>query len=456
VAAAVAVPVLWGGGFSAASRVAFSLLAAGALVEAVRVDPRACAAAARHPVALALAGLAAAGAVSAAWSLAGPADTLRWALVVAGYGALLVAAAALSGRPGGAAFLATVLCACAAAAAAAGLVGVVARSQPLAYRVGGSWLAAGTLEYPAGLALLQVCALPALLRGMQGDRGWATGLAGLCAGMSMCVLALSGSRLAVALAALVAATTIAVPSLARCRRRREAAMAAAVLALAAAAAALALGGYAAPRAQGGGGTRLLAVIAIPAILAAAWPRLRALSRSRSRRADRAPARFPTALALAAAAALVAAGLLLAAAERPSGPAVEASGGFDAGRHIQWEAALDAFGEAPLKGWGSDSYLPASAPYQGAAPVRYAHDLPLEAAAELGILGGALALALYLGAGLAAWRSRGSLAGWLFGPAALAFLLANLVDWPWHLAGLGAVWAASMGAVIRAGEETGRY
>jgi hypothetical protein len=39
--------------------------------------------------------------------------------------------------------------------------------------------------------------------------------------------------------------------------------------------------------------------------------------------------------------------------------------------------------------------------------------------------------------------------WLLGPAVGAFLVANLFDWPWHLAGLGAVWAAAAGGLMAA-------
>jgi hypothetical protein len=35
----------------------------------------------------------------------------------------------------------------------------------------------------------------------------------------------------------------------------------------------------------------------------------------------------------------------------------------------------------------------------------------------------------------------------FGPTVVAFLLANLIDWPWHLAGSGAVWAAALGGLL---------
>jgi hypothetical protein len=59
----------------------------------------------------------------------------------------------------------------------------------------------------------------------------------------------------------------------------------------------------------------------------------------------------------------------------------------------------------------------------------------------------LALALY-GFGLeAVWRRRRGLAAWLLAPAAVAFLAANLIDWPWHLGGSGAVWALALGGLL---------
>ncbi|HEX9417137.1 MAG TPA: hypothetical protein VF895_10570, partial [Gaiellaceae bacterium] len=78
--------------------------------------------------------------------------------------------------------------------------------------------------------------------------------------------------------------------------------------------------------------------------------------------------------------------------------------------------------------------------------RFAHDLPLELGVELGILGLLLGIALYVAAGRALWRTRGSPALWLLGPAVAAFLLSNLVDWPWHLAGAGAVFALALGSL----------
>jgi O-antigen ligase len=83
-------------------------------------------------------------------------------------------------------------------------------------------------------------------------------------------------------------------------------------------------------------------------------------------------------------------------------------------------------------------------------VLYAHGLPLELWAELGIAGAVAALALYAAAVAALVRARRSTALWLAGVGVAAFLLSNLVDFPWHLAGAGAVWALGLGVVIAAG------
>jgi O-antigen ligase len=132
-----------------------------------------------------------------------------------------------------------------------------------------------------------------------------------------------------------------------------------------------------------------------------------------------------------------------------GAGAERDGGFWHGRLQTWKAAVETAADRPLAGAGADAFLAASARHQRAGPVRFAHDLPLELAAELGVAGLLLGVALYVTAGAAVWRARASRAAWLLGPAVLAFLAAGLVDWPWHLAGSGAVWAASLGALVGA-------
>ena len=39
------------------------------------------------------------------------------------------------------------------------------------------------------------------------------------------------------------------------------------------------------------------------------------------------------------------------------------------------------------------------------------------------------------------------AAWLLAPAVAAFPLANLLDWPWALAGAGVLWAVALGGLL---------
>jgi O-antigen ligase len=155
------------------------------------------------------------------------------------------------------------------------------------------------------------------------------------------------------------------------------------------------------------------------------------------------ARLRVALPIAAAVALAAGGLAFGtAAGQGAGP----STGLLHGRASTWRAAVETFADRPLEGAGADAFLAGSARHQGGQTVVFAHDLPLELAAELGVGGLALALALYAATGRALWRARGTAAATLLGPSAAAFLVAGLVDWPWHLAGSGAIWAVSIGGL----------
>jgi O-antigen ligase len=180
----------------------------------------------------------------------------------------------------------------------------------------------------------------------------------------------------------------------------------------------------------------------------------ALARERERRrqvAGRSPASGRPILvvaAIAVAAALAGSLAFGTAAGRGAGPAA----GFLHGRSDTWRAAVETFADHPLYGAGADAFLAGSIRHQGGQTVVFAHDLPLELAAELGIAGLLLALALYAATGAALWRARGSPAAWLLGPAAAAFLVASLVDWPWHLAGSGAIWAMAAGGLCGQGKK----
>jgi O-antigen ligase len=114
----------------------------------------------------------------------------------------------------------------------------------------------------------------------------------------------------------------------------------------------------------------------------------------------------------------------------------------------WHAGLDAAARRPLAGSGSATFLQATVldqPGHG-RQTRFAHDLPLELWVELGALGLALGLGLYASCTRALWRARVTPALWLAGPAVGAFLVSNTVDWTWHLAGVGALFALALGAL----------
>jgi O-antigen ligase len=178
-------------------------------------------------------------------------------------------------------------------------------------------------------------------------------------------------------------------------------------------------------------------LAMAIVVVGLWAAARARPPARRPRPRRLPALGrPTAwLAAVLAVALVAGGFAFGTA-----------GDFLHGRASTWGAAIQTFADRPLAGAGADAFLAGSITHQDGATTVFAHNLPLELAAELGVAGFALAIALYAMTVKALWRARGTKAAALLGPAAAAFLLASLLDWPWHLAGSGAIWALSIGAI----------
>lgn len=192
------------------------------------------------------------------------------------------------------------------------------------------------------------------------------------------------------------------------------------------------------RSSAHGWERLVDVAVVCAGAAGVWAAARPLigARELSRRWARGLA-LATGIAIVAAAAVLIAGL----GQRGGG------GGLAHGRPAQWHDAIQTAVDRPILGSGADTYFAASRKHQGATASRYAHDLPLESWAELGLLGVAATLALYGAVGLAAWRARAGPAAWLLGPAAVTFLVTNLLDWPWHLAGAGALWALAVGGLL---------
>lgn len=448
---AIAIAVLDRGGFTTAGKVAFASTAVLAAAAGLLHGRRAAVRAALSPFAGVLLALALLGALSSLWTVGFPEDALTWALLPAGYGALAIAVAAASSADSGArtrqAVLAA-LCACAAVSGFAGLVGAATFSEPLAFRPTGAWRPAGTLEYTPALALLMVFALPALLRALcaRGRIAWAVAPPAVVAGA---VLGLSHSRVGVAMALVVAAAAVAVPARTVRARRHDAIAAVALVVLAGVGARACLGG-AVPAGAEPQAWRLAVVISACACAPIAWIALRRLSRNAA----------PLLLA-ASVAALIAAGSIagfagsaaLRTEQRPQASLARHKAERPIhddllhGRGALWQASLTAFGRRPLAGHGAGAVLTATLDLQSRPLTVYVHDLPLELAVELGLLGALLAIALYLVVARGCWRARRRTDAWLLAVPALAFLLANLVDWSWHIAGLGAPWAAGAAVLL---------
>ncbi len=443
-ATAVAVAVFVDGGFGITSRALFAATAGAALLLAVLAEPDRALRAARTLPVLALGALALATAISAAWTVGEPVKALRWSVVIAGYGALAVAAATIAANRAGINALAATIAGTAVIAGLAGLAGIAFRSQPLALHMGGEWQAAGPFEYQPALAWLEVAAMPILLAAMVRARRPLAGLA--AAGLAIATMAtlLSSTRLGLAMIAITVGLTLVVPAPVL-GSRRALAYAWALAAGLPLAVLLATDPGDPASAIASDAARTVLLASIVAVAAGGWAWLQPLI---ARRRSVASASPPRPLALGAGAgALVALAVGIGASTQRSGPGVEPSSGLTHGRLDHWEAATRTAVENPVLGVGGDAYLRGSHSDQGDDPVLYAHDLPLELAAELGLVGLAAGVALYFGAGRAAWRARRDPRIWLLAPVALSFLAVNLVDWSWHLAGAGAVWAIGLGGLL---------
>jgi hypothetical protein len=445
-AAAVGQAVLDAGGFGPGSRVVFLVLAIGALCGAFAVDRRAARKAVLSPAVVVLLALGALGALSALWTVGFAWDSVRWGMVTVGYGAVAASAGVLARGAWGVWLIAGGICVLAAVSAIFGLAGVVTFTGPFADYTGGTWRPGGTLEYSAAMSLLAVSALPGVLSGMCATRRWLQAGAVLCGVLCAAVLALAASRLELAMAAVVCIAVVGRP-LVTVRAPREVGVAAiALLVVAGVGAHLIAGGRVGAAASPHAALRGGELVALFALCCLVWLGVRGRVGHVGRQVA-SISRRPVLAIVAVACAVLLAGVATAwATEAGPGqghPAVD--GGFWHGRLRTWQAAIDTFADRPVAGSGADSFLAASVLHQRFFPVRFAHDLPLELAAELGVAGFVLAVALYGSSALALWRSRRRSRFWLLGPAVIGFLVANLLDWPWHLAGSGAVWAAALGA-----------
>ncbi len=405
--AGLIVPIAYDGGFSSTSQWVFAGIAAAAAAAAFASSPRRAFSLVPSAPVLVLLAPAVLAAASAAWTVGAPVAALR-AGAVAGALAALVLAAGVARQP--AERVAAAVAVGAGLAALSGLVSAAVFSTSFAERIEGGWRPEGPFGYPPALALVQICALPVLLTAMARARALVAALAAAAAALAAGVLVLAVNRLSLGLAVLVLGIAVAWPERTVGTRRSVMVWAAALLVAAGLAFHELLGGWTSRYADGGSGrVGLVAAVAIIAVS-------------------------------------VVAGLLSTGAL--SARRFDTHESFTHGRTWMWSAGYHAFLDRPLQGYGAGSFFLATLDRQPGHGrlTRFAHDLPLELGVELGILGLLLGIALYVAAGRALWRTRGSPALWLLGPAVAAFLLSNLVDWPWHLAGAGAVFALALGSL----------
>jgi O-antigen ligase len=392
----VGLTVFSGGGFSAASQSRFVALAGVTLLLTASFNGSATIAAMRSPLALTLGALGALCIASAAWTIGEPVTSVRYGLTIISYGAVFIAATTFT-RAAGPWPLGAGVTVLAAIEAILGVRALAMHALPDAESIGGVWRPGGTFEYPPALAILEVGAIPILSYAMARGSGlvaWASAATTVLAGA---VLGLVGSRLGVGLAVVFLAI-MALTSRASGISRITVASTAALL--------------------------IVGALAGRALLYSAASTPRASHAQRTSEVQPTPP------------------------NRPRSDLLH-------GRAHEWEAALQTWLHRPLLGAGAGSYYEASLPYQGSAPTLYAHDLPLELAAELGVLGLLMGVALYVACGWTIATAGDRTALILLGATVVAFLASNLIDWTWHLAGLGALWAACAGGLAGCGSRAAR-
>ncbi len=436
----MAAAVLDDGGFSPHAQSLFIVLAGLALLSAALARGTGLARASRSPLLVSLVALAVLSLASAAWTISDGAVVARTAFLTAGYAATFVAAAVLAGHGGIRPFAASIA-ALAALEAILGLGAMASHALPDAERIYGAWRPGGTFQYPPALAILQVGALAPLvwLLGVRAiPVAWAAAAAATLAGAT---LALAQDRLALGAGVLLVCALAAAPQASLRARRSVFGLAILLLAGGITARGLLAGDTSAvqphtPRSAIELGTVVL-------VAGAGWILLRGLRVSRVRLAS------PVVLCATVVLLGAAGAMAVIAVDEPTtrgGATRGSSGSLLHGRGREWRAAVDTWLDRPLLGAGAGSFYTASLDHVGPRPTRYAHDLPLELAVELGVGGLILAVAIYFSTGILLVASRSVPDWWLLAPIVVLVPISNLVDWTWHLAGIGALWAAAAGAI----------
>lgn len=442
----VGLTTLADGGFNHSSQSMFVALSGVSLLTSLFLGDQQIADAVRSPPVLVLGALAALCIASVTWSVAAPSAAVLWGMTIAGYAASVVAAAAFT-RLAGPWPLAAGIVALAVLEAVLALRALAFQRPPNAEFINGIWRPGGTFQYPPALAILEVGALTIASHVMRRDTGIKAAAAAAAAVLAGTIIVLTGSRLALVLALVSLMVPILLARETR-NTRMESVVATILVAAGALTARLALLGHLTLATTGGGWTVLWEIAALTIGCACAWTIVRGSS-------SRGGATWTIFIACLATAALIATlwtdthsgGSPPGTRPTPIGGIKQAAPDLLHGRSREWRAAALTWLDRPVLGAGAGAYYSASLAHQGTAATLYAHDLLLELAAELGALGLLLGFALYLANAWAIAAARHSLALELLTPLVVAFLASNLIDWTWHLAGLGALWAAALGGLV---------
>jgi O-antigen ligase len=123
---------------------------------------------------------------------------------------------------------------------------------------------------------------------------------------------------------------------------------------------------------------------------------------------------------------------------------------ESNRTAYWSVAFKTFAHHPLKGHGSASFQVDWARERTIPdPAKDAHSLYVETAAELGLVGIALLLALLYGVGASAVRAQRRLpelsAGWI--AALCAWAVHAGLDWDWEMPAVALIGLLLAGALI---------
>ena len=428
--AALLVGVLWDGGYFPSGKWTFSLLMLAAAALEVTLSGRG---RYRLPVCFwplaALAGLAAA---SVLWSVA-PGDTWREIVVLAALLAAAFTAGSELRRPGVLELLAAWLAYCGAFAAGWGIITYLLRMAPYSGVADGVMRAGSTFGYANALSCFSLMALPvtgALLRGAPRRQ---RPLLTLAISLETAAVILTFARFGYIILPVVAAVFIVTGF-----RRGDAGTFAVAVAAGLAVAVVAALGESYDRPFAG----LAAVIGL---LTAGWLSQMAagggFGHRRTAKAATLAFGLPAALAVLAAASLR--HLAWQRFVRGLGP-----GSLLPHRLQTFAGALAAIRQHLLFGSGLGTFAVSYQLYAEAGYSKFAHNLVLQFAVDLGLNGGILMAALLLLAALAAARRLVTDAGALpraFAAAALVFIAYNLFDWEWYFPALAGWFVVAVAA-----------